>query len=347
MWVRINIIVISLIFFAYVLSFAEMWQENWLSYKKRFISEDGRVVDYYNNSISHSEGQGYVMLLSVYFNDIETFQRVWQWTKNNLQVRKSDSLLAWSWGLHISGKWTVLDYNNASDGDTLVAYSLFLAGDRWKRKEYIEEAKKITRDIREILIIKKESSYFLLPGYYGFYHKEGSLILNPSYYVLSAYKVFAVYEDKNFWNNFYSESLKFLKNLEFSTLRLSPDWIVIKDGKVSIFSEKSNNFGIEAIRIPLYLTLAGENRLLENYKNYIELIEKIGYVPMEIDLRHEKLSAKEGFAMHYIIASAIAKKLGKKNLADALMRRGVEKLKYEDNYYSHTLSLLLLKSEVN
>jgi endo-1,4-beta-D-glucanase Y len=37
----------------------------WSSYKESFVTEDGRVVDTANNGISHSESQGYGLILAV------------------------------------------------------------------------------------------------------------------------------------------------------------------------------------------------------------------------------------------------------------------------------------------
>ena len=337
-----KIISLLIIFLTVPMSNAEAlsFNENWELYKKNFISHDGRVIDFQNKSISHSEGQGYVMLLSLISNDMETFQKIWEWTKNNLKVRKTDNLLAWKWGKHISGKWTILDYNNATDGDILVAYSLCLAYKNWGESQYLEEARKIIKDIKELLIIKNNEKFYLLPGYFGFY-KEDFIILNPSYYVLPAFKAFSDCEDKDFWNNFYEESLDFLLNLNFGDFSLPADWVILKDGKSSIFSEKYESFGIEAIRIILYSAMINDKAILNKFSGYLKIIEKIGYVPMRINLKTNETSPEEGFAFHYFIASLLADKLGKKELAEKLKERGHKKLKEENqNYYSYTLSLI-------
>lgn len=319
-----------------------MWEDKWNFYKNTFISEDGRVIDHQNNSVSHSEGQGYGMLLSVLFDDRECFDKLWKWTKDNLQKRKGDSLLAWSWGKHPSGKWTVIDYNNATDGDTLIAYALCLAGRKWGNEQYLDEAKIIIKDIKDFLIIKKDEHIYLLPGYYGFY-KEDFIILNPSYYILPAYKTFASVEDNKFWNSFYVESLNFLNKIRFGEYRLPSDWVIFRNGTFSIFSEKSDNFGIEAIRIPLYALMAEEPSIVEKFGAYLGIIERFGYVPKQLNLKLNSIASQEGMAMHYIIVSALAKKLGKTPLADSLMEKGINKLEQERNYYSYTLSLLTLK----
>jgi hypothetical protein len=48
----------------------------WRSYKRRFLSDQGRVIDTANGGISHSEGQGYGMLLAVAASDHETFDAI-------------------------------------------------------------------------------------------------------------------------------------------------------------------------------------------------------------------------------------------------------------------------------
>ena len=96
-------------------SFPEAWKD----YKQIFI-EEGRVIDTGNKRISHSEGQGYGMLLSVYFNDEHAFEEMWAWTKQNLQVRK-DHLFSWLWAKGPNGSFEVMDTNNATDGDLLLS----------------------------------------------------------------------------------------------------------------------------------------------------------------------------------------------------------------------------------
>jgi len=69
---------------------------DWKSYQQTFVSADGRVVDFFQGSISHSEGQGYGLLLALMNGDRAAFDRIFRWTTDNLQVRR-DALFAWSW----------------------------------------------------------------------------------------------------------------------------------------------------------------------------------------------------------------------------------------------------------
>jgi endo-1,4-beta-D-glucanase Y len=69
----------------------------WQAYKERFISAAGRVIDNANMGISHSEGQGYGMLLAVAADDRPTFDLLWGWTRAQLMLH-NDGLVAWKWG---------------------------------------------------------------------------------------------------------------------------------------------------------------------------------------------------------------------------------------------------------
>ena len=72
----------------------ESSDKNWLDYKAGFIDELGRIIDTGNANISHSEGQGYGLLLSVRNNDKQTFDKILHWTQQYMQVR-DDNLFIW------------------------------------------------------------------------------------------------------------------------------------------------------------------------------------------------------------------------------------------------------------
>src|SRR5207247_11293939 len=93
--------------------------KSWEFYTRRFIV-DGRVVDTKTEWSTTSEGQSYAMLRAVYIDDRPTFDRVWSWTKGNLQVR-GDGLFSWHWGDRGDGTSGVLDANSATDADEDIA----------------------------------------------------------------------------------------------------------------------------------------------------------------------------------------------------------------------------------
>ena len=120
---------------------------DWELFKQAFVESSGRVVDTGQDRVSHSEGQGFGMLFAVHYDDRAAFDRLWQWTQKNLQVR-DDALLAWRW----QPDRGVTDRNDAADGDLLVASALVRAGEKWKAAELSAAGKRIAQDVRAKLL---------------------------------------------------------------------------------------------------------------------------------------------------------------------------------------------------
>ena len=316
-------------------------QENsiWKTYKDHFISEDGRVIDYYQDQVSHSEGQSYGMILAVEHNDKELFNKILDWTNNNLNVRE-DNFLAWKWGKRQNGKWDVVDYNNATDGDVLFAYALLLAHQKWGDDSYKASALKIIKEVRGKLTYNWQGNSFLLPGYYGFI-KPGGAVINPAYFIYPAYRLFSEVDDKDFWDKIYKDSYRVLNKASFSTLNLPPDWMILKDSGISVFSDRSKNFGYEAIRVPLYISMDKKTDFPQGIKEILKMYEKIGYIPLSVNLIDDSFSLKTAPGGFYAVFSLAAKAIGEQAVSDKLINEAKEKLINEkDDYYSYTLYLL-------
>ena len=70
--------------------------EAWQAYKGKFLDPGGRIIDDANGNISHSEGQGYGLLLAVLAGNSADFELIWSFTRTELLLR-SDGLAAWKW----------------------------------------------------------------------------------------------------------------------------------------------------------------------------------------------------------------------------------------------------------
>ncbi|MBC7668174.1 MAG: hypothetical protein H7236_06890 [Gemmatimonadaceae bacterium] len=92
--------------------------DGWAAFKAAYVLQDGRVVDPENGGVSHSEGQGWTMLLAEAHGDRQTFDRAWGWTQAHL-AREKAPLLAWRYDPRATP--AVADENNAADGDIFVA----------------------------------------------------------------------------------------------------------------------------------------------------------------------------------------------------------------------------------
>lgn len=229
----------------------------WSDYKSRYVLSEGRVVDSGNNHVSHSEGQGYAMLLAIANNDRRCFDRLWRWTQTHLQVR-DDRLFAWHWQ---SARPHINDHNNAADGDLLIAWALLRAGQTWQDAGLLSQSSQILRDIRQKLVRPSAIGPVLLPGAYGFETSAESLLLNPSYWVYPALRDIADYEPAEpVWRQLQHSGLQLLQVWQQAGYRLPPDWIVLNPhtGSVSIDASKPARFGFEAVRVPLYLCWIGQ-----------------------------------------------------------------------------------------
>ena len=119
------------------------------------MTESGRVVDTANGMVSHTEGQGYGLLLAVAANDRPTFERIWGWTRANLAVR-NDELFAWRW--EPDHRPAVADLNDAADGDILIAWALAEAADAWSEDAYRVAGRRIAVDVGRRLILWKSAA---------------------------------------------------------------------------------------------------------------------------------------------------------------------------------------------
>ncbi|MCK9397767.1 MAG: glycosyl hydrolase family 8 [Methylobacter sp.] len=313
--------------------------EEWKYFVAHFISGDGRVIDPIQNAMSHSEGQGYGMLLAVHFQDKALFDKLLQWTTDNLQVRR-DGLSAWGWGKRPNDEWNAIDYNNATDGDVLIAYALIRAGQKWDQKEYTQRAAVIVQSLRTHLAVNQNNRTYLLSGYYGFADNKG-LVLNPSYQLLTAYQAFTDLDDRRFWEKISLDALHLLDEADKNPNQLPADWVLAEpNGDIKIYQAKSPLFSYEAIRVLLYLAWAKLPQP-DGVKTTLDYYQKHGSIPEWFDLTKDKTASEAAPAGFYAIFARAAEQLGNTDLATRLKQEAGRRLQNEpDAYYSHVLYLL-------
>ncbi len=159
----------------------------WERYKARFMMPDGRIIDTANGNVSHTEGQGFAMLLAVANNDRPAFDKLWQWTDNTLR-NKSNGLFYWRYNPVAPDP--IADKNNASDGDTLIAWALLRAQKQWQDKRYAIASDAITAALLKSTVVSFAGRQVMLPGVKGF-NLNDHLNLNPSYFIFPAWRAFA------------------------------------------------------------------------------------------------------------------------------------------------------------
>lgn len=234
----------------------------WASYKDSFVTGDGRVVDTANNGISHSESQGYGLMLAVLADDRPAFERIWSFTRTQLLVR-DDGLASWRWDPAASPNLT--DPNNATDGDILIAYGLALAGTAWDDEGLTEAARAIARSIGRSMLVDVDGMPAILPGAEGFADRPDGRgpVLNPSYWVFEALPVLARLDPATNWSAVSETGIELIRRARLSRSGLPPDWLVIDDrGMVQPAPDFPVEFGYNGIRVPLYMMRAGINPVL-------------------------------------------------------------------------------------
>ncbi len=310
-------------------------QEIWNAYKERFVSVEGRVVDDANDNVSHSESQGYGLILAEADDDEETFNRIWKWTAENLRKRK-DHLFAWRWKPSSHGGM-VDDLNNATDGDILIAWGLCRAAAKWNNAKFKESAREIAQNVRQKLIRDSQFGPVLLPGAEGFEKTDG-MIVNLSYWVFPAFQALQKIDPAPEWQSLQLSGLKLLETARFSSWELPPDWLLVTKSSVAVAPGQEAVYGYNAVRIPLYLAWAGIETA-ELYASFRRLNEApaLRPVPAKVFLPSGKFGDEPALPGMQIIYDLVA---GNSNLRPALLRPLYEKILPGENYYSASLGLL-------
>jgi endoglucanase len=224
----------------------------WEAWRRRFVSDAGRVVDTGNGAFSHSEGQGFGMLFAAAAADRAAFDQILTWTTLNLHTR-NDNLAAWRWMDQPRAKQ---DRHNASDGDILIAWALAEAADYWSDLGYLAAAQAMTQDIATKLI-KPTHAYgpVLVPGAEGFGPRErpDGPIVNLSYWVFPAFPRLAQIYPAFDWNAVVQSGLDLIDHAQFGNSKLPTDWLSLAKPTLAPAQGFDAQFGYDALRIPLYL----------------------------------------------------------------------------------------------
>lgn len=221
-------------------------KESYDFYKMYYMTKDGRIMDPQRENISTSEGQSYMMLRSFIMNDFETFNLVFEWTKNNLQ--RKDKLFSWLWGENKMGEYTILDKNSASDADVDIAFSLISAYEKTKNKKYLKTALPIINAIWEYETKIINNKRVLMPGVEQTLSQK--IEINPSYFSPYAFRLFQKYDKEHDWEELINSSYYYLeKVMEKTKTGLPPDWFLIQNDKVLLENSPRSDFSYDAIRI--------------------------------------------------------------------------------------------------
>lgn len=284
----------------------------WDSYKQAMMSDDGRIIDRSSPKlITTSEGQSYGLFFALLGNDKQSFARILDWTRNNLAEGNLEAHLpAWLWGRSESGKWQVLDTNNATDADLWIAYSLLEAGRLWQQPAYLALGQNMLwRSAAQSLRKLPGLGLMLLPGDVGFDSPEGWR-LNPSYLPPQLLARFAGISPV--WAELAANQQRVL--IEGSPKGFAPDWLLWKSATGWAPDTQDGSAGdYDAIRVYLWIGMlakdaANTRSLQKHFAPMVSLTQTLGHPPETVDALTGKYSGTgpAGFsaAMLPLLASA-------------------------------------------
>ncbi len=202
----------------------------WEQYSKRFIDQQGRVIDHDAQERTTSEGQSYALFFALVANDKPRFARILGWTEANLAIGDLTlHLPAWNWGKSPDGTWKTLDPNPAADADLWIAYTLLEAGRLWHDPRYEKLGTLMaSRIAQEEIVVIPGLGATLLPGPRGFHPNPRTWILNPSYLPLPILTRLARTMPQEPWVQLV-ESLHTMLS-QSSSAGFAMDWISAGDG---------------------------------------------------------------------------------------------------------------------
>ena len=203
------------------------------SFFERYVQPDGRVSRTDQGGDTVSEGQAYAMLLAVALDDRSHFDRVWHWTRDDLQ--RDDGLLAYHWSQgHVDSD------QPATDADLDAARALVLAGKRFESGDYTRAGTRMGDAILSDETSPVDGVPVLTAGPWA---RSSSPTVNPSYFSPRAYADLASAHSDSRWDDLAATSRSVVTSLDGSGL--PPDW-----ARVDALSSSSGHASAQATPIP-------------------------------------------------------------------------------------------------
>jgi endoglucanase len=211
-----------------------------------YVDRDGRVVRHDEGGDTVSEGQAYALLVATALGDESRFDRVWTWTRANLQ--RPDGLFAWRWS-----DGAVSDATPATDADVDIARALAMAGDRFDRAELVDEARRVASAVLEHETAEAGGKLVLVAGPWA----RDDRIVNPSYLATCGGADLEAVTGDARWARLAADAVDLVDAL--TEEGLPPDWAVLDDdGQLRPVAgpdegDGPGRYGLDAARIPARL----------------------------------------------------------------------------------------------
>ena len=181
-----------------------------------------------------SEGVGYGLLVALYEDDREGFDRLLEGAERTMWNGKW-----YDW--RVDPHHEKIGFGAASDAEQDIAAALILADRKWACPSCRERAQQMLDSMWENGMIDMSSGY-VLPGY----HWGGDAFLNPSYFAPAWYRLyqeFDAHKDRHDWQWVIDTSYNVLLKSPGAQYGLVPDWMTADGNFVSGSDMGYNAYG--------------------------------------------------------------------------------------------------------
>lgn len=257
---------------------------DWQAFDEAFIDAQGRVIDWTDHARTVSEGQAYALFFSLVANDQKRFAQIYDWTEKNLakgDLRKCRP--AWLWGEREDGSWGVLDANSATDADLWLAYTLIEAGRLWAKPAYRSTGTALLAQVAASAVDQLPGGPMLmLPGEQGFIGSDGSVRINPSYYMPMQLLGLQSEQPTGPWLRLLRDYAALLPQI--APLGRVPDWTVWHTDRIVVDPTTAGAGSYDAIRVYLWAGMvpsgsADAQKLRGVLRGFSDMIKELGRVP--------------------------------------------------------------------
>lgn len=197
-----------------------------------------------------SEGTGYGMLISYFAGDVETYTRIWNYSRA-YRAYHEQALTPW---ITQSFMYNKIDNSSATDADLDIATSLVLMYYKYQQPAYLNDALTIINGIWNTEVNK--TTYLLYSGDTDMWNGGNGkpIVYNLSYFSPVALRLFAMVDKAHDWTTVLNNMYTYMQTVQAGGTGVFPDWSG-EDGKAAKPDNGSADrtywtFNKESVRIP-------------------------------------------------------------------------------------------------
>jgi len=203
-----------------------------------------------------SEGMSYGMMIAVMMNDQESFNRLWRFAKEYMQVKTGNLAGYFSWSLDNEAPYPATDVNPAADGEEYFVMSLFFAHNRWGSGSGVLDYQAEANAILDDMVNKDTATVGPLmdPAAHQivFSPVQANPYTDPSYHLPAFYELWALWAESNnqYWHDAAQISRDFFYSAAHTSTGLFPEYSSFEGAPVETsFNSNSHNSAFDAHRV--------------------------------------------------------------------------------------------------